>query len=316
VASIVWVWRDANRRGQPGFIVAVLVGFLLWPLSLIVWLLARPGLQGGAATPARSGRGCLWAALITLVILGLLIAIPIWMLLGPAPAVPNLGGARESARRIACANNVKQIAMMYRVYAGENGGTPPRSFEDLRQYGDVDKLLRCPAAGKDGPPSYRLYPGSNATDLVIIEKPGNHGAGGYNRNQGCNVGYGDGHVAWTAGRPVSTRSVRTAIEKQLPSVLIECAPELDPALIRVGQVIHEAAANTYQAEVFWTTKGKERRSLIPFRQFIDDDVMATGIGKYMGSFHLEEIKPEDAGRSAIIMVDELMDGPAVEKERL
>jgi prepilin-type processing-associated H-X9-DG protein len=311
--SVAWVWRDANRRGQPGFIVAVLVTFLFWPLSLLVWLAARPAVQGGAATPARSGRGCLWAALITLFILGLLTAIPIWLLLN---AAPMKGGAREAARRIKCMNNVKQLAVMYSTYAANHGGTPPRSLEDLRQYGLVDGLLHCPAAGKDGPPSYRLFPGSNATDLIIIEKPGNHGVGGYIRSQGCNVGYGDGHVAWTVGRPVSTRAVIMAIEKQLQPGLATYAPELDPALVRVGQVIYDAAANSYQAEVFWTMKGQKHRSLVPFKQFVDDDVQATGIGKYMGSFPLNDLKPDP--RSTVtqrIIVDELMDGPTVEKER-
>jgi len=48
--SVAWVWRDADRRGQPGFIVAVLVALLFWPLSVVVWLLVRPSL-----TPANAG---------------------------------------------------------------------------------------------------------------------------------------------------------------------------------------------------------------------------------------------------------------------
>lgn len=316
-ASVAWVWRDANRRGQPGFIVAVLVVFLFWPLSLIVWLLARPAVPAaptvpdGTATPARSGRGCLWAALaaaiivlLPIIVLGIL--IPLFFL--RAPAV-------HDRDRIKCMNNVKQLAAMYSSFSAEHAGTPPRSFEDLRQYGPMDKFLHCPAAGKDGPPSYRLYPGTNATDLIIIEKPGNHGAGGYTRSQGCNVGYGDGHVAWTPGRPLSTRAVIMAIEKQLPPGLVSYAPELEPGLVRVGQVTYDAAANRYLAEVFWTTKGQERRSLVPFVPLVDNDVQATGVGKYMGSFPLADLKPDPHGTVTLsVVVDELMDGPVVEKE--
>lgn len=54
IASIAWVWRDAERRGQPGFIVAVLVTFLFWPFSLIVWLLARPKIPGSKEPERRN----------------------------------------------------------------------------------------------------------------------------------------------------------------------------------------------------------------------------------------------------------------------
>jgi hypothetical protein len=41
IASLVWVYRDANRRGKPGIVVALLVGLISWPIGLIVWLLIR-----------------------------------------------------------------------------------------------------------------------------------------------------------------------------------------------------------------------------------------------------------------------------------
>lgn len=40
--SIVWAYRDAERRGKPGWLVAIVVAFLAWPLGLLVWLLVRP----------------------------------------------------------------------------------------------------------------------------------------------------------------------------------------------------------------------------------------------------------------------------------
>lgn len=41
IASIVWVYRDANRRGKNGLLVALLVALISWPISLVVWLIVR-----------------------------------------------------------------------------------------------------------------------------------------------------------------------------------------------------------------------------------------------------------------------------------
>jgi len=41
--SIIWAYQDAQRRGKPGWLVALLVALLSWPLSLLVWLVFRPG---------------------------------------------------------------------------------------------------------------------------------------------------------------------------------------------------------------------------------------------------------------------------------
>ena len=43
VASIVWAYRDAERRGKSGPLVALLVALIAWPLGVVVWLLVRPG---------------------------------------------------------------------------------------------------------------------------------------------------------------------------------------------------------------------------------------------------------------------------------
>jgi len=42
VASIIWSYGDAEKRGKSGCLVAILVAFLSWPLGLIIWLVARP----------------------------------------------------------------------------------------------------------------------------------------------------------------------------------------------------------------------------------------------------------------------------------
>jgi hypothetical protein len=41
IASLVWVYRDANRRGKSGIVVALLVALISWPIGLLVWFLIR-----------------------------------------------------------------------------------------------------------------------------------------------------------------------------------------------------------------------------------------------------------------------------------
>ena len=41
IASLVWLWRDANRHGQPGALWAGLTLVLGYPLGLVIWLFER-----------------------------------------------------------------------------------------------------------------------------------------------------------------------------------------------------------------------------------------------------------------------------------
>lgn len=42
VYSAVWAYGDAEARGKPGCLVALLVLFFSWPLGLIFWVVFRP----------------------------------------------------------------------------------------------------------------------------------------------------------------------------------------------------------------------------------------------------------------------------------
>lgn len=42
--SLIWVHGDATKRGKPGWAVVLLVLFLDWPISLLLWLVFRPDL--------------------------------------------------------------------------------------------------------------------------------------------------------------------------------------------------------------------------------------------------------------------------------
>lgn len=45
--SLIWVYGDAERRGKSGWLVVLLVLFLDWPISLLVWLVFRPEVKSG-----------------------------------------------------------------------------------------------------------------------------------------------------------------------------------------------------------------------------------------------------------------------------
>jgi len=42
IASVVWAFRDARRRGKSGLLVALMVILLPWPAGLLAWLVFRP----------------------------------------------------------------------------------------------------------------------------------------------------------------------------------------------------------------------------------------------------------------------------------
>lgn len=43
--SLIWVYHDAEKRGKSGWLVALLVFLLEWPISLLVWLVFRPDIK-------------------------------------------------------------------------------------------------------------------------------------------------------------------------------------------------------------------------------------------------------------------------------
>lgn len=51
VSSLVWIYRDAQQRGKPPALVALLAAVLTWPISLLVWIALRPPIE------PREGRG-------------------------------------------------------------------------------------------------------------------------------------------------------------------------------------------------------------------------------------------------------------------
>ena len=42
VWSLVWAYKDAERRGSSGPLVVLMAAIAAWPLSLIIWVFVRP----------------------------------------------------------------------------------------------------------------------------------------------------------------------------------------------------------------------------------------------------------------------------------
>lgn len=317
VASIAWVWRDADRRGQPGFIVAVLVAFLLWPFSLIVWLLARPQVgatptagrplsshegiitlspQVGATPTAGRQRGvcgvCGVVLLVVLLGIGIIIGGTIMFV-----KIRNYNGST-------CLDQVSVIATAYLKYQDDNG-RPPEYLAELGL-----RNLRCPSGSQSGPSTvpYELLPGTEPTDIIVREVWTNHGG------KGGAIAFGDGSVAWVDSpyKPIRMDVVKAQVERQLrewfdtiEKKYAETLPEgLGEKSVRVGAVTFDPKANRYQVVVHWQAQGKKGRDTMSLNQ-----TGQGGMSRYSGRFGLvlENVPASVFNPILPVSVDELME---------
>mgnify|MGYP000486493554 CR=1 FL=1 len=99
--------------------------------------------------------------LVVIAIIGILAAI----------LLPALSRARESARRSSCANNLKQMGIVFKMYAGESGGLFPRVHGDEPWGGQLPS--GCEPADKAAelaPHIQAIYP-ECLTDLNVLICP-------------------------------------------------------------------------------------------------------------------------------------------------
>jgi Na+/proline symporter len=53
LGSVFWAYKDANKRGKSGWLVALMVFFVSWPAGLLIWLVFRPD---KVTEPAHAGK--------------------------------------------------------------------------------------------------------------------------------------------------------------------------------------------------------------------------------------------------------------------
>jgi hypothetical protein len=138
-----------------------------------------------------------------LIVVSLAIAVLLLGVACPFPAHP----IKEGARRAACANNVRQIALACLMYAADNDEYFPNRLEQLYpEYLDKAKVFSCPSSyssyrdfetGKITPDSssYTLIPGLRSDmpggTILLYERSDEHHDG-----EGRNAGYVDSRVQW------------------------------------------------------------------------------------------------------------------------
>jgi prepilin-type processing-associated H-X9-DG protein len=109
---------------------------------------------------------------------------------------PSLTKARTRARRIACANNLRNIGRALLMYANDNKDNYPPDLETLvtKTYIRDNKMLICPATKLR---DFYIYRGVSITTsdipmmIMVYEKLNNHGGG-------RNVLFLDCHVEWVS----------------------------------------------------------------------------------------------------------------------
>lgn len=178
-------YASVLREVGPGFFV---LGFL----ALLVVLLVVSAVRRG------------WSGLITLLVVVAIVAI-----LG-AMMLPALSKAKVRSQRILAANNLKQLGVALRVYAGDNGGLLPQSFVATTNELGSNKLLIDPQSGQTF-----IYLGNGLKEETL--KPESVVAYSPMFNGQCSVLFADGHVDTMSARKFGELSSRGLLQFNSPA---------------------------------------------------------------------------------------------------
>jgi hypothetical protein len=167
-----------------------------------------------AAPPSARGRWVVNA--VALALLGLLVWLYVFQ--------PPQGRIRESAKRAACKNHLRQIGIALRLYADDHDGGFPSGLAELYptciDNAGIFSCASAPSSWKDFEPggtvtekssSFTYLPGRFAklpSDFVLAhDKPDNHGGAG------INVLRVDGTVSWV-GKPELPELTKTIADQE------------------------------------------------------------------------------------------------------
>jgi len=196
-----------------------ILGILLCGLTFIPAIICGHLAQSriAAARGALTGKGMALAGLAAGYVS---IAYFLFAIVLAGMLLPALGSAREKARRINCAANLKQIGLACKMYANDYSEAFPPDFKTLveQKYLDAYKVYMCPSTSHTAGSSPEdvenpahcdyLYFGAGHTEAEIgsevvlaCDRPGNH-------TRYFNLLFGDGHVASLPGN-----SLEDALQK-------------------------------------------------------------------------------------------------------
>jgi type II secretory pathway pseudopilin PulG len=144
----------------------------------------------------------------------LLVVLAIIAILG-AMLLPALSAAKKKAQKISSVNNLKQVGLAAKIWAGDNGDRLPMSFEEMKNELGTDKITYDPGTGQR-----YVYIGAGMSEndlrpdsVLAYSLPDEKG--------GCAVLFADGSVQTMNGQKFAELSQRGLVQLAGPQELAE-----------------------------------------------------------------------------------------------
>jgi len=132
-----------------------------------------------------------------------------------ATSLPAMLKARETANRVKSASNIRQMMLAVTMFANDNKGQTPATFQDLEKYlggpMQMNRLLSNPLHPELAQAGYVFVPAPEGRISKIKDSSGRlaiYDAGDF--GDGVNVGFWDGHVQWIADKAKFDQLLATA----------------------------------------------------------------------------------------------------------